>query len=44
VPTLKGVLTFEQAVKEVRHNVISVTNSQQVPWENSSIVGDFYFK
>ena len=41
---LKGGLTLEQVFKEVRRNVISETNSQQVPWENSSILGDFYFK
>ena len=41
---LKGGLTLEQIFKEVRRNVISETNSQQVPWENSSLLGDFYFK
>lgn len=41
---LKGGLSLEQVFKEVRRNVISETNSQQVPWENSSILGDFYFK
>jgi hypothetical protein len=41
---LKGGLTLEQVFKEVRRNVISETNSQQVPWENSSLLGDFYFK
>jgi len=40
----KGGMTLEQVFKEVRRNVISETNSQQVPWENSSILGDFYFK
>ena len=40
----KGGLTLEQVFKEVRRNVISETNSQQVPWENSSILGDFYFR
>jgi hypothetical protein len=41
---LKGGLTLEQVFKETRRNVISETNSQQVPWENSSMLGDFYFK
>jgi osmotically-inducible protein OsmY len=40
----KGGLTLEQVFKETRSNVISETNSQQVPWENSSILGDFYFR
>ncbi len=40
----KGGMTIEQVFKEVRRNVISETNSQQVPWENSSILGDFYFR
>jgi hypothetical protein len=40
----KGGLTLEQVFKETRRNVISETNSQQVPWENSSILGDFYFR
>ena len=39
----KGGMTIEQVFKEVRRNVISETNSKQVPWENSSILGDFYF-
>ncbi len=39
----KGGMTLEQVFKEVRRNVISETNSQQVPWENSSLMGDFYF-
>jgi hypothetical protein len=41
---LKGGLSLEQVFKEVRRNVISETSSQQVPWENSSILGDFYFR
>ena len=40
----KGGLTLEQVFKEVRNNVIRETNNQQVPWENSSILGEFYFK
>ena len=40
----RGGLTLEQVFKETRRNVISETNSQQVPWENSSILGDFYFR
>lgn len=40
----RGGLTLEQVFKEVRNNVIRETNNQQVPWENSSILGEFYFK
>lgn len=36
-------LLLEQVFKSVRANVIRETRGQQVPWENSSIVGDFYF-
>ncbi len=36
-------LTVEQALKRVRLNVVEKTNNRQVPWESSSLVGDFYF-
>jgi hypothetical protein len=35
-------LTIEQMFKKVREDVLK-ENSEQVPWENSSIVGDFCF-
>lgn len=36
-------ITVEQVFKEVRAEVIDQTNGQQVPWESSSLVSDFYF-
>jgi hypothetical protein len=39
----KGVL-LEQVFKEVRKAVVAETNGEQVPWENSSLMGDFYFQ
>jgi len=27
----------------VRRNVMEETKGEQIPWENSSLVGDFYF-
>ncbi|MCW8931035.1 MAG: SUMF1/EgtB/PvdO family nonheme iron enzyme [Gammaproteobacteria bacterium] len=35
--------TIEQTFKKVRVSVVEGTNGQQVPWENSSLLGDFYF-
>ena len=35
---------IEDLFKKVRQNVFQKSNKQQVPWENSSIFGDFYFK
>ena len=37
-------LTIEQVFKQVRIAVVSETNGEQVPWENSSIMGEFYFR
>ncbi len=37
-------LRIEDVFKQVRVNVYSKSSQQQVPWENSSIFGDFYFK
>jgi len=34
---------IELVFKEVRRNVMAETGGEQVPWENSSLVGDFYF-
>ncbi|MBX2966771.1 MAG: caspase family protein [Cyclobacteriaceae bacterium] len=36
--------TIEQVFKEVRANVLKQSHERQNPWENSNIVGDFYFK
>ena len=33
---------IELVFKEVRRNVMDETGGEQVPWENSSLVGDFY--
>jgi hypothetical protein len=35
---------IEQVLKEVRRQVMQETNGDQVPWENSSLVGDFVFR
>ncbi|MGV8057541.1 MAG: caspase domain-containing protein [Smithellaceae bacterium] len=37
-------LTIEQVFKAVRNNVIDETNSKQIPWESTSLRGDFYFR
>ncbi len=36
--------TIEQVFKEVRASVLKHSGDRQNPWENSNIVGDFYFK
>ena len=36
-------LPIEQVFKVVRRNVMEETKGEQIPWENSSLVGDFYF-
>jgi hypothetical protein len=35
---------IEQVLKDVRRRVIAQTNGEQVPWENSSLIGDFAFR
>jgi len=35
--------SIEQVFKAVRNNVIDETNNKQVPWESTSLRGDFYF-
>jgi hypothetical protein len=40
----KPGVKIEDMFKQVRNNVYEKSNKQQVPWENSSIFGDFYFK
>jgi uncharacterized caspase-like protein len=34
----------EQVFKDVRRMVVEETKGEQVPWENSSLVGNFVFK
>ena len=36
-------MPIEQVFKQVRRKVMAETSGEQVPWENSSLVGDFYF-
>jgi len=36
-------IRIEDVFKKVRTQVKSLSNGQQIPWENSSIEGDFYF-
>jgi hypothetical protein len=36
-------IPIEQVFKVVRRNVMDETKGEQIPWENSSLVGDFYF-
>lgn len=40
---LPGV-KVEEAFKVVRVNVIKATASEQIPWESSSLTGDYYFR
>lgn len=39
---IKG-LKIEDLYKQVREAVLKSTNGRQVPWDQSSIIGDFYF-
>jgi len=36
-------LLIEQVFKEVRRNVLKLSNEKQYTWDSSNIVGDFYF-
>lgn len=36
-------ISVESMFKRVRGEVAQVTNDQQIPWESSSLTGDFYF-
>jgi tetratricopeptide (TPR) repeat protein len=36
--------TIEQVFKDVRASVLRQSGEKQNPWENSNIIGDFYFK
>jgi len=35
---------IEDALKNARKVVAKASNSEQIPWESSSLTGDFYFK
>ncbi|MCE7863911.1 MAG: hypothetical protein DYG99_10255 [Bacteroidetes bacterium CHB5] len=37
-------LTIEQVFKEVRKNVLRLSSDKQNTWDNSNIIGEFYFK
>ena len=37
-------LSIEQVFKRARIDVLKATDDAQIPWENSSITGDFFFK
>ncbi|MBL0143521.1 MAG: caspase family protein [Betaproteobacteria bacterium] len=37
-------IKVEEVFKVVRVNVIKATASQQIPWESSSLTGDYYFR
>jgi len=39
----KPMLSVEEVFKEVRINVSAISNEEQIPWENSSLMGTFYF-
>lgn len=39
IPNLK----IEEMFKSVRKNVMELSNDEQISWEHSSLVGDFYF-
>jgi len=36
-------LSIEEVFKYTRRNVVKLSDEQQIPWENSSLMGDFYF-
>ena len=41
--SLPGI-TIEEVFKRTRKDVVRLTSRKQVPWESSSLLGDFYFK
>jgi len=36
-------LTIEQVFKKVRGQIDTITDGKQIPWESTSLTGDFYF-
>lgn len=39
----KPGIKIEEVFKETRKNVVTLTGGQQIPWESSSLISDFYF-
>jgi uncharacterized caspase-like protein len=37
-------LKLEDVFKQVRNSVATATNQEQIPWDNSSVFDDFYFR
>lgn len=37
-------LTVEEVFKQVRINVLKASRNQQIPWESSSLTGEFFFR
>ncbi|RMG54786.1 MAG: caspase family protein, partial [Bacteroidetes bacterium] len=37
-------LTIEEIFKRVRASVVQRSGGKQVPWESTSLTGNFYFK
>jgi hypothetical protein len=40
---MKKGLPIEKVLKETRKQVFNKTNGKQIPWDSSSLMGDFYF-
>lgn len=40
----KPGITIEEVFRKVRSNVIKTSNKEQIPWDSSSLTGEFYFK
>jgi len=36
-------IKIEEVFKETRKNVVTLTKGEQIPWESSSLISDFYF-
>ena len=36
-------LSIEEVFKQTRKDVVKLSNGLQIPWESSSLLGDFYF-
>ena len=39
----KPGIKIEEVFKDTRKNVVNLTGGQQIPWESSSLISDFYF-
>ena len=37
-------ITIEQMFKQVRSTIMERSDNKQIPWESTSLRGDFYFK